>query len=104
MSEAGGEDTAREGRGGSRKAGHDSEARLRYSRNQPAQTLHLSIESTDLNPVIVLGTGLAGYSVAREFRRLDKATPLLVISRDHAGFYSKPMLSNALAGNKTASR
>ena len=53
-------------------------------------------------PVVILGTGLAGYSVAREFRKLDKETPLVVVSRDHAGFYSKPMLSNALAGNKTA--
>ena len=53
-------------------------------------------------PVIVLGSGLAGYNVAREFRKLDKDTPLVVVSRDHAGFYSKPMLSNALAGNKTA--
>ncbi len=50
----------------------------------------------------MLGSGLAGYTVAREFRRLDKETPLVVLSRDHAGFYSKPMLSNALAGNKTA--
>lgn len=53
-------------------------------------------------PVVILGTGLGGYTVAREFRKLDKTTPLVVISRDHAGFYSKPMLSNALAGNKTA--
>lgn len=53
-------------------------------------------------PVVVLGSGLAGYSVAREFRRLDKETPLVVVSRDAAGFYSKPMLSNALAGKKTA--
>jgi rubredoxin-NAD+ reductase len=51
--------------------------------------------------VVVVGSGLAGYAVAREFRRLDKTTPLVVLSRDHAGFYSKPMLSNALAGNKT---
>ena len=55
-----------------------------------------------ISPVIVLGSGLAGYNVAREFRKLDKETPLVVVSRDHAGFYSKPMLSNALAGNKTA--
>jgi rubredoxin-NAD+ reductase len=55
-----------------------------------------------LNPVLILGSGLAGYAAAREFRRLDKETPLVVVSRDHAGFYSKPMLSNALAGNKTA--
>jgi len=52
--------------------------------------------------VVILGSGLAGYTVAREFRRRDPATPLVVVSRDGAGFYSKPMLSNALAGNKTA--
>ena len=54
------------------------------------------------DPVVILGSGLAGYHAAREFRKLDKTTPLVVVSRDHAGFYSKPMLSNALAGNKTA--
>jgi rubredoxin-NAD+ reductase len=53
-------------------------------------------------PVVIIGSGLAGYGVAREFRRQDKETPLVVVSRDGAGFYSKPMLSNALAGNKTA--
>jgi rubredoxin-NAD+ reductase len=53
-------------------------------------------------PVVIVGSGLAGYAVAREFRKLDKDTPLVVISRDHGGFYSKPMLSNALAGQKTA--
>lgn len=53
-------------------------------------------------PLVIAGSGLAGYAVAREFRKLDKDTPLVVISRDHGGFYSKPMLSNALAGQKTA--
>lgn len=53
------------------------------------------------DPVVILGSGMAGYAVAREFRKLDKTTPLLIVSRDHGGFYSKPMLSNALAGNKT---
>jgi rubredoxin---NAD+ reductase len=52
--------------------------------------------------VVIIGSGLAGYTLAREFRKLDKATPLTILSRDHAGFYSKPMLSNALASNKTA--
>lgn len=59
-------------------------------------------EPTTMLPIVILGSGLAGYTVAREFRRLDKETPLVVVSRDHAGFYSKPMLSNALAGKKTA--
>ena len=53
-------------------------------------------------PVVVVGSGLAGYALAREFRKLDKQTPLVVVSRDHGGFYSKPMLSNALATQKTA--
>ena len=52
--------------------------------------------------VVILGSGLAGYTLAREFRKLDKDTPLTILSRDDAGFYSKPMLSNALASNKTA--
>ena len=55
------------------------------------------------DPVVIIGSGLAGYNVAREVRKADAQVPLLVISRDHAGFYSKPMLSNALAGKKTAS-
>jgi rubredoxin---NAD+ reductase len=54
------------------------------------------------DPVVIVGAGLAGYNFARELRKLDAAVPLVVISQDAAGFYSKPMLSNALAGNKTA--
>ena len=61
-----------------------------------------TMPSPDTRPIVILGSGLAGYSAARELRKLDRATPLVVVSRDHAGFYSKPMLSNALAGNKTA--
>lgn len=53
-------------------------------------------------PVVIVGSGLAGYTVAREFRKLDRETPVVIISADHAGFYSKPMLSNAFAQNKTA--
>lgn len=52
--------------------------------------------------VLIIGSGLAGYNVARELRKLDANVPIVVVSRDHAGFYSKPMLSNALAGKKTA--
>jgi len=55
-----------------------------------------------MDPVLVIGSGLAAYTLAREFRKLDRQTPLLLVSRDAADFYSKPMLSNALAGKKTA--
>ena len=54
-----------------------------------------------LAPLTILGTGLAGYTLAREFRKLDSATPLRLITRDGGGFYTKPALSNALANHKT---
>ncbi len=44
-------------------------------------------------PLVVIGTGLAGYSFAREFRKLDTTTPLLLITADDGYAYSKPMLS-----------
>ena len=53
-------------------------------------------------PIVILGSGLAGYTVAREFRKLDAATPLVVVTRDDGAVYSKPMLSNALAGGRSA--
>jgi len=53
------------------------------------------------SPVTIIGSGLAGYTVAREFRKLDTETPIQIISADHGGFYSKPTLSNALATGKT---
>lgn len=53
-----------------------------------------------MDPIIIIGSGLAGYNTAKELRKLDKETPLMVISADGAQFYSKPMLSNALASKK----
>ncbi|HTD03410.1 FAD-dependent oxidoreductase [Undibacterium sp.] len=57
-----------------------------------------------MTPILIIGTGLAGYTVAREFRKLDKTTPLLIITADDGGFYSKPMLSNAFAQGKQAAQ
>ena len=53
-----------------------------------------------MDPIVIIGSGLAGYNVARELRKLDKATPLVILTADGGQFYSKPMLSNALASNK----
>lgn len=52
-------------------------------------------------PVVIVGSGLAGYTVARELRKLNAEEPALILSADHGGFYSKPMLSNALATGKS---
>lgn len=54
------------------------------------------------DPIVIVGAGLAGYNLARELRKADPEAPIVIVSRDAAGFYSKPMLSNALAGKKTA--
>ena len=53
-------------------------------------------------PVVIVGTGLAGYNLAREFRKLDSETPLLLITSDDGRSYSKPMLSTGFGKNKEA--
>ncbi|KFX71051.1 pyridine nucleotide-disulfide oxidoreductase [Pseudomonas taeanensis MS-3] len=53
-------------------------------------------------PVVIVGTGLAGYNLAREFRKLDSQTPLLLITADDGRSYSKPMLSTGFGKHKDA--
>ncbi|MBX8469969.1 FAD-dependent oxidoreductase [Pseudomonas sp. RIT778] len=53
-------------------------------------------------PVVIVGTGLAGYNLAREFRKLDGETPLLLITADDGRSYSKPMLSTGFGKDKDA--
>ncbi|MCY1393163.1 Rubredoxin-NAD(+) reductase [compost metagenome] len=53
-------------------------------------------------PLVIVGTGLAGYNLAREWRKLDGETPLLLITADDGRSYSKPMLSTGFARNKDA--
>ena len=49
------------------------------------------------DPIVIVGTGFAGYTVAREVRRRDRTISILMLSRDVGNNYSKPMLSNAFA-------
>jgi rubredoxin-NAD+ reductase len=53
-----------------------------------------------MRPIIIVGSGMAGYTLAREFRKLNKEQSLIMITTDDASNYAKPTLSNALAGNK----
>lgn len=53
-------------------------------------------------PLIVVGTGLAGYNFAKEFRKLDAERPLLLLTADDGRNYSKPMLSTGFGKTKTA--
>ena len=57
---------------------------------------------SDASALVIVGTGLAGYNLAKEFRKLDSSRPLLMISADDGRFYSKPLLSTGFAKNKDA--
>lgn len=50
--------------------------------------------------IVIIGGGMAGYALAREFRKLDGETAVTMVTADDGAIYSKPMLSNALAQGK----
>ena len=52
--------------------------------------------------LVIIGTGLAGYNLAREWRKLNPEKALVIISRDDGRNYSKPMLSTGYTKAKTA--
>ena len=53
-----------------------------------------------MHPIIIIGSGMAGYTLAREYRKLNPEHELVMICADDAVNYAKPTLSNALVGNK----
>jgi len=53
-----------------------------------------------MKPIIIVGSGLAAYTLAKEFRKLNTQTALHIITADDGSFYSKPTLSNALTLDK----
>ncbi len=55
----------------------------------------------ETSPIIIVGSGMAAYTLAREFRKLDADTALTIITADAGDAYSKPMLSTALTQGKT---
>ena len=52
--------------------------------------------------IVVVGSGLAGFGVLRELRRLSPDAKLVLITNEDGHFYSKPALSTALFKEKTA--
>ncbi len=55
-----------------------------------------------MHPIVIIGSGLAGYTLLKELRKRDSTSPVTLITADDGAFYSKPNLSNALAANKTS--
>jgi len=54
-----------------------------------------------MNDITIIGTGLAGYNLAKEIRKLDKSTGITLITADRGESYSKPVLSNTLSRGKS---
>ena len=54
-----------------------------------------------MSGLVIIGSGLAGYMVAKEWRKHDTATPLTIITQGNGDFYSKPLLSTALTQKRT---
>lgn len=52
-------------------------------------------------PLVIIGSGLAGYGLVKEFRKHDKDTPLIVVTSDDGRSYSKPMLSTGFTKEHT---
>lgn len=48
-------------------------------------------------PVVIVGAGLAGYTLVKELRKLAPDLPITLVTADSGDFYAKPTLSNALA-------
>ncbi|WP_304941510.1 FAD-dependent oxidoreductase [Bacterioplanoides sp. SCSIO 12839] len=53
-------------------------------------------------PIVVIGSGLAGYNLVKECRKLNPDQSILMITADDGRNYSKPMLSTGFGKNKTA--
>ena len=71
----------------------------------PAETATETPMAAVLNdepPVVIVGSGFAGYTLAETLREKAPQKPIIVFTSDDGANYSKPGLSNALTRGKTA--
>lgn len=57
--------------------------------------------NTEASAIVIIGAGLAGWSVVDAIRSKDSDKPIILITSDEGGRYHKPMLSVAISQNKT---
>ncbi len=55
-----------------------------------------------MSPIVIVGSGLAGYTLLKEIRKRDTNVPVTLVTADDGTLYAKPNLSNALTAGKTA--
>lgn len=55
-------------------------------------------------PLVIIGSGHAGYTLARAFRQHDSTTPVVVLTEDGGEHYPKPQLSHGFGHQASAER
>jgi rubredoxin-NAD+ reductase len=58
--------------------------------------------ASDEAPIVIIGTGLAGYNLLKALRELNTASPVSLFTADDGSYYSKPQLSTGFSKQKTA--
>ncbi len=58
--------------------------------------------SNPAQPICIIGSGLAAYTLIREYRKINAEHPITLVTQEAGDFYSKPMLSTAIASQKSA--
>ena len=58
--------------------------------------------SNPAQPICIIGSGLAAYTLIREYRKINAEYPITLVTQEAGDFYSKPMLSTAIASQKSA--
>ncbi|MFN2361680.1 MAG: NAD(P)/FAD-dependent oxidoreductase [Marinobacter sp.] len=53
-------------------------------------------------PIVIVGTGLSGYTLAKEIRKQDENASIVMVTADDGFSYSKPMLSTGFTKGKEA--
>lgn len=55
-----------------------------------------------IKPIVIVGTGLAGYGLLKELRKIDCSSPIILITSDDGRSYSKPALSTGYTKRTSA--
>ena len=53
-----------------------------------------------MTKVLIIGSGLGGYVLAKELRQKDASCQLIMITQDNGEYYTKPSLSHVYAAAK----
>lgn len=69
---------------------------------QPLVAMAVAKVAVEPEPIVIIGSGHAGYQLAAALREQSPNLSITVFTADDGAFYSKPALSNALALGKTS--